>query len=283
MIRAQISLGILSLSGAAFAWGATGHMVVAGVAEPQLKPAARTEIERLLKVGGTTQTNEFLTAAAWSDDVRGDRPNTAPWHYINFFFRQDGQAAKGMPEPENVVKAIRDLTAILKDRNRSDLERADALRHIIHFVGDVHQPMHSTALESAETPNGDRGGNDFPIQPPAYAAGWNRPPSNLHSLWDGGCGIFDRVDRPLSSDGRAAIVAQARTLAALFPPSQVDTLDPEDWATESFAYARSVAYAISRGSQPNEAYLDKGRSVSAKRVAQAGHRLARLLNETLAP
>lgn len=283
MTRVLGIAGLLSLSAACFAWSATGHMVVAGIAEPQLTPAAKTEIERLLKVGGTTQTNEFLTSAAWSDDIRNDRPTTGPWHYINYFFRQDSQPAKGHPEPENVVKAIRDLTVVLKDKNKSDLERADALRHIIHFVGDVHQPLHATAMESAATPDGDRGGNDFAILPPAYAAGWSRPPNNLHSLWDGGCGAFERIARPLTEDGRGAIVSLSRTLAAIYPAPAVDTNDPEDWATESFAKARSVAYSIERGTQPSDQYLARGREISSQRVAMAGHRLARLLNQALTP
>lgn len=259
-------------------------MVIASIAKGQLTPYALTEANRLLKIGGDERTDDFLTAAVWADDIRNKRPETGPWHYINLHFRTDRKGTKNKPEDDNVVKAIEFMRKTLADKTKPDADRADALRFLMHFVGDLHQPLHAVARDSDEHPGGDRGGNDFKTQPPAYAAGESRPPTNLHSLWDGGVGLFPFFNRPLSPGDRATIELQARTIVASNPTSslkRVDVLDPMIWAREGLDGAMKVVYVLPEGSVPSEEYVRNGRKLVSERVALAGYRLAAILNDCL--
>ncbi len=272
------------VSTAAHAWSATGHMVIAAIAKRDMTPFAFSEANRLLKVGATPRADDLLTAAPWADDVRNERQETGPWHYINLHFRTDRKPVTNKPEAENAVVAIERLTKVLADKSKPDLERADALRYIIHFVGDLHQPLHAVARDSDEHPQGDRGGNDFKIQPPASMAGTSRPPTNLHSLWDGGVGLFPFRERPLSPLDRAAVELQAETIAAAIPAETlrgVDDLRPMNWAREGFAEARRTVYDLLENTVPSEEYMRRGRTLSARRAAYAGYRLAAILNRAL--
>jgi hypothetical protein len=268
----------------AHAWNDTGHMVIAAIAHRNLTPSAHSEAERLLKVGGTERTRDFFTASVWADDVRPEMRETGPWHFINFFFRADGKRPQGKPEPENAPVAIARFSAILADRARPDAERADALRFVLHFVGDIHQPLHSVARESEAHPKGDRGGNDFKIKPPRSFSYLDRPPTNLHWLWDSGAGLFDSIPRPLSAEGRRRVEAQADTLIAALPERtfrNVREQDPMRWARESFETAKRVSYALPEDSEPSDQYLRAARAAAAQRATLAGYRLADLLNRTL--
>ena len=260
-------------------------MVIAAIAERNLKTEVRLEADRLLRVGATDRAYDFITAGPWADDVRSQRQETGPWHYINFHFRTDGKRTTMKPEPENVVVAIERMTAILKDRTRPDLERADALRFLIHFVGDIHQPLHTSARDTDQFPEGDRGGNEHKIQTPLIFSREARPPTNLHSLWDRGVGLFPEVDRPLSPQGRLLVETQAITLMAALPsPGMIPApqMKPELWALEGHEYAKRIAYAVDNGAEPTLGYIRLGQSLSARRGVMAGYRLAQLLNEQLA-
>ncbi len=263
------------------AWNATGHMVIAKVALDELDPVARAECARLLQIGKTARAYDFLTAGPWADDTRTEA--NGPWHYINLHFREDGKKTFETAEPENVVTAIAKFSRVLKDRTKADAERADALRFLIHFVGDIHQPLHSVARDSDAFPAGDRGGNDFKIVPPKALESMNRPPSNLHSLWDLGCGLFVPIDRPLTTESEAKIGELANQLRKDHPRKRYVLADyePTTWAVESLKDARRSVYRLKEGSQPTDGYLREGRKVSAKRAAVAGYRLADVLNHLI--
>lgn len=277
-LRFLLSSSLFAVSAGAFAWNATGHMLVADIAQRNLRAEVDLECSRLLKVGATTQAYDFVTAGPWADAVRNDRKETGPWHYINFHFRTDGKPVTNEPEPSNVIFAIDQQATILADRTKPDMERADALRYLIHFVGDVHQPLHATAKDSDAFPKGDRGGNDFKIGVAPMFRQQQRPPTNLHALWDGGGGLFpDLGQNPLA---RQIIDLQAMTLLATVPaPATFGT--PKTWADESFGLAKSFVYSTPEGDVPSGAYLAQTQSISAHQAAFAGYRLADLLNHLL--
>lgn len=282
--RAALAAALIACSMTASAWNASGHMVIAAIAERNLRPEVRLEAERLLKIGATPRASDFITAGPWADDVRSQRQESGPWHYINLHFRIDGKPVKMKPDPENVVAAIARFSAILRDRSKSDEERADALRYLIHFVGDIHQPLHTTALDTDEWPEGDRGGNSFRIQPPLMLSRESRPPTNLHSLWDSGVGLFPEVDRPLARPDRKLVETQAITLMAAIPkparPSATD-VNPAAWASEGLQAAKSTVYTLKPNDMPSKSYVEAGQALSARRAATAGYRLALLLNTLL--
>jgi hypothetical protein len=273
---------LLALASAqSFAWFDTGHMVVAEIAYRHLDPQVRQEARRLLSLSNDLRTNDFRTCACWADDVKS-REN-GHWHYTNLYFRLDGKEAKGKPLEENVVWAIERFTRVVGDRSKSDAERLDALRFLNHFVGDIHQPLHATALETDELPNGDRGGNEFKILPPQ---GLNPIPRNLHFLWDSGAGLFAEQVRPLNEQGQRAIARYADEAIEAYPYAKFKadkkSSRPSDWAKESFELAKKVVYSdIRMNEEPSREYLQRARSVAQRRVAEAGYRLAELLNAAL--
>ena len=259
-------------------------MLVAAIAEKGLKPKVKAECTRLLQIGADARNSDFITTSPWADDIRRDRPETGPWHYIDFHFRTDGKPTANKPDTENAVWAIDKFSAVLKDKTKSDAERSEALRFLIHFVGDIHQPLHATARDSDEHPKGDKGGNDFRVTAPEDFKGISRPPRNLHSLWDFGGALFHGEQRPLSAESRARILAQANELSQALPPKAfkaVADLNPNDWAAESFAASKSVVYNLQEGTVPSSEYMTKAREVASRRIVLAGYRLSRLLNELL--
>ena len=253
----------------AFAWNEVGHRTIAAIAESRLSPTVKADVTRLL--AGMS----FGEASVWADNVRRDRPTTGPWHYKDTFFRRDGKPVKGKPGEENAVWAIRKFTAVLADKSKSDAERGEALRWIVHFVGDIHQPLHAVSFESDALPDGDAGGNRYKVLAPAELRNVPRPPENLHSLWDLGAGAFRTGTSP---------EALAQVIAAALPAKKLKgsgDLNPDLWAKESFNAAKDVAYQTPEGAEPSADYLATSRQTVVRRVALAGYRLAELLNRTL--
>lgn len=272
------------VAASAHAWNAVGHMVIAAVADRELTPEVRAEVARLAKIGASPENADPYGAAVWADDVRRDRPESAPWHYASLYFRKDGKPVKGKPADENVIVAIRRFSAVLADRAKPDAERAEALRWVMHFVGDVHQPLHAVTFESDAHAEGDRGGNAYALLPAKRFGDPERAPHQMHSLWDLGVGLFPSIPRPLTPETSAIVRRQADTLIAALPPETFPEraeADPAKWAEESHALAVDVAYSVPEGTEPTEAYLAKGENVAARRATLAGYRLADLLNRLL--
>jgi hypothetical protein len=151
------------------------------------------------------------------------------------------------------------------------------LRFIIHFVGDIHQPLHCATRVDSAHPDGDRGGNLVSIK-----VGTKK--TNLHSYWDGGIGSFPKTGanfKPpaLSLIGPAATKARAGNPATDPKLKLNDPTNYQAWADESLALAQTVAYkGMTSGSTPTAAYNTKATKVARKRVAWGGYRLAALLN-----
>jgi len=279
----RLPLAILAtlVSPSAFAWFDTGHMVVAEIAYRRLTPEARRKADDLVGIASDARTNDFRALACYADDHKSSAD--AHWHYTNIFFRQDGKQAKGKPRDENVVWAIDKFTKELSNKNAGALNRGIALRYLLHFVGDIHQPCHSTALESDKWPQGDRGGNEFKlVSPPNY----HPAPSNMHFLWDGCIGQFKEIVRPMNDEGQRLLIRYADMAEAASPYEKVKGLvalkAPSDWANESHRLAREVVYMNIRENEvPSSSYITTAQKAALERVALAGYRLAELVNSAL--
>lgn len=256
--------GLLLLSSAAFAWRDTGHQAVALIALQRLEPAQRARLEAILK--GDPEMGDLLDAAVWPDRHRR-RPDR---HYVNFILG----ASKRRGEPpvgENVITAIEELKQIVRDRRGSAIEQAEALAELIHFVGDIHQPLHTTARVCPAAPNGDRGGNDFLLR------GKYR---NLHSLWDNAFALVSPLTTP--QDLAADLMRQ-------HPDSrlrkQLAVTDPRRWAIEGYEICRRQVYRLDdKGPEPTlppAKYERAAERTARTRLALAGYRLGDLLNEVL--
>lgn len=252
---ALFAAGWLALAPGALAWGSKGHRIVARLAEAQLTPAARATADRLLAVRGARHLADVST---WADDLRERDPalfeRTRRMHYVDFdapdcIYRPVRDCHDG----ECVVAAIGHYSAILADRHADAAARAEALAFVVHFVADVHQPLHADDRR-------DFGGNRFQVH-------WRDRGTNLHRLWDSGL---------LEATGWSA-ARYARELAGT-PVASGGT--PATWAEESCRIDRDdgvypASHVIDR------AYVEHALPIIELRLQQAGARLARLLNADL--
>jgi len=307
-VRSFFVLFALSLAcNSAWAWGCKGHQTVALIAEKQLTPQARQFVEKLLtenpvdpqlkRYCGSATRDLMADASTWADDVRGTVKN-GPWHYIDIpRGAARGPAARYCGDGGCVTQAIRDQLAILKDKNADPPKRADALRYLIHFVGDLHMPLHAIS-------NNDEGGNCVPVR---YFRRWPQEhhdsyTPNLHSLWD--TAIVERdmegAEPPEYADFLGLL------FSADFAKWQAAGVHIDDWAWESHDWAESIVYGALVPQVPVEipatvhscadadnignrmlhlnlfagqSYQEAAAPVVEQRMAQAGVRLAMILNE----
>jgi hypothetical protein len=168
-----VAWGLAALLGlspsVAFGWGDGGHEIVAAIAYSRLNDRAKAEADRLLAVpvspAGRPEPSDpakrFMHAAHWADDVKPMLPDTADEHFIDQPFSPDGTTLPGdLPKSDNIVVALKWYVLTLRIGS-NDSEKARALRFVIHFVGDIHQPLHCSTRVTRALPEGDRGGNDF--------------------------------------------------------------------------------------------------------------------------
>lgn len=238
-------------------WGVEGHRVVAGIAADRLTPRAASEAARLLHGAS------LPTISTWADEVRSQRPETGPWHYVNIPVIDSAyDAAKECPGGACILGALDRQLALLADRKQSDSVRSEALKWVVHLIGDLHQPLHVGD-------RGDRGGNDVKLT-------WFGRSSNLHSVWDSGI---------LSAMGMDDVALRRELEGRLAQRNDLATIErgtPLSWAMESHDAARDVAYRFLPPSLDlGQDYLDAARPTVEERLLRAGVRLAAVLNQAL--
>ncbi len=250
------------LPASAFAWGAQGHRLVARIAEAHLDPAAKAEVDRLL---ATEPGDTLASIAPWADQLRAEDPDlgkrSAGWHYVNM--AEDGciyDPPRHCRDGDCVIEALKAQSARLADRSLSDAERLQALKFVVHLVGDMHQPMHAGYGH-------DKGGNTYQLQ-------FNERGTNLHSLWDSGMFYALQLDDDQYLQRLQALPAPAGIVA----PQLQD--DAARWAEQSCSIATRKGVYPS-GHKVDDAYADTWRPVAEAQLRLAGERLAALLNELL--
>ena len=258
-------IGLIStaLAPPAHAWGCKGHQAVALIAEVHMTPHAREAATQILAAVPIDPTlprycmpaapDAFSDASTWPDDIRRLRPDTPPWHFIDIpRGAPKSDLSKYCPEPEScVTRALADQVRVLRDPTTSAQAKADALRFIIHFVGDIHQPLHAIT-------NNDMGGNCVPVTffgqvpqegPPGRrlvepgGSVQNSPGSgsfhpNLHSIWD--TDIVEHLSPDETSSQLASNLDQkfsAQISSWMKQPANFD-----EWAWESHELAEKVVY-----------------------------------------
>ncbi|GAB5496120.1 MAG: S1/P1 nuclease [Phycisphaerales bacterium] len=249
-------------------WGRDGHAIVANIAWRELSPEARDEIKKLL---GESSLPEI---ASWADVVRRD-PNydwSAPMHYVNMPIDATGYDHERDCPPEGcVVSAVDRFAAVLKDRNASAQDRGEALMFIVHFVGDMHQPMHGGRAE-------DRGGNSIEIT-------FFDESTNLHRIWDSGIlNASSNETWPERADRLYDSIDEMDRVAWLADTAEANWLDSSGrWAFESHNLAEQYAYIVTNNSTVGAEYVSETAPVAELRLKQAGIRLAAVLEDCLGP
>jgi S1/P1 Nuclease len=266
-LRAILLLATLGCS-PALAWGPEGHKIVGDIARHYLSATAKENIRAMLG-------NDNLAAiSSWADEVRPQRPETYDWHFVDIptnaagfseerdCYRPRERGPFSQTDRHNcVVDRITLFRRTLADQNASLQDRIEALKFLVHFVGDIHQPMH--AIEEA------RGGNDIQVM----AFGTNRcgdTACNLHYEWD--VGLIDHTGR-----SETAYVRYLEQMIARRKLRASGT--PEDWANESFHWAKRAW--LNEGGEVTEEYYRRNIHIVDDRLALAGLRLAAMLNQTL--
>jgi nuclease S1 len=252
------TLATSMMVGPAWGWGRLGHRVAGQIAEARLTPAAKAAVQSLLEPG-----ESLADVSTWADEVRSKRRESGPWHYVNVPITEPKYDAKFVPKEGCVVTKIEDFRKILADPNAPRVERQEALKFLVHFVQDMHQPVHVGHRD-------DRGGNDLQVQ--FFGEG-----SNLHRVWDSG--LLDRANHTEKE--------WVELLSKTITPELADTWSkggPSDWATESLEVARG-AYRnppdnaeLKKGAKLGQPYQDANLPLAERRVTQAGVRLAWILN-----
>ena len=291
LFKSSIALGVACLIFGtpltSWSWGAGGQMMVAQIASGRLNPRAKAQVKALLAIpispaDVSAKSKDFVNAAHWADDLRPfpEFDSFKQLHLIDTAFSTDGTALPTLPTP-NIVTALEDNVNILKTSTDKNAQ-AQALRLIIHFVGDIHQPLHCTTRVDSANPEGDRGGNLVSLIVPDKNGKLKK--TNLHSFWDGGIGNFpptglDFKPPPLSQIPAAAAKAKAGNPDTAPGLKLYDPFNFSAWSEESLTFAKDVAYkGMKNGTKPTAAYKTKALKVANQRVAWAGYRLAALLN-----
>ncbi len=245
----------------ALGWDENGHQIVAAIAWEDLTPEARKTVEDLLK----EDADQSLTAAStWADRIKSDPGYN--WadslHYVNLAEGADAyDPQRDCASGDCVVAAIDRFTLVMRDPNAPLEKRREALKFVVHFVGDVHQPMHASRAA-------DRGGNSIKVT-------FFDAHTDLHTLWDKQ--LFRHAQKAWDAYGaelRKAITDEQRTTWA--------ASTPVEWATESWKLALGNAY-VPMDSELGQAYYDKNLPVMEERFKAAGVRLAAVLNGTYKP
>ena len=291
----------------ALGWWCEGHEAVAIIAERHLSPTAAASVMKLLqehpaqtpRTCKDATTDLMAIASTWADDVKRSE-KTGSWHYMDIplglkkgdpeeYCEPIGPSSNGGERPGCILSALRSVVNILHSDKESDEEKATALRYLIHLVGDLHQPMHTTS-------NNDQGGNCTPVQ------FFDDPKiENLHSVWDGLVVNKDmagrnetvpqfaqRLDRDFLSKRtgwvksapefdkwawEGHVVAQKYAYGDLDPKPPVEKYDPKPQC--NVERDRFGALHITAG----DTYEKASAPVAEEQIAKAGYRLAEILNE----
>ena len=279
-----IILSFASFPASALAWGYEGHEVIAAIARSYLTPTAKAQVDALLATDQDSLTaHDMLSEATWADAYRGaGHKETAAWHFVDieldhpdlksacFGYPSPGALASQGPAQDCIVDKIDAFSKELASPSTSSAERLLALKYLLHFVGDVHQPLHASD-------NHDRGGN-------CVLLGMSGPRTvNLHSYWD------TAVVQAMGSDPQAVAAKLVQTIT----PDELAAWrksDPKAWAMESYEVAKARVYTI--GSKPGcnndtspvilpPGYDEAAVQTAAVQLQKAGVRLAMVLNQAL--
>ena len=257
------------------AWGALGHQLVGDLAEPHLQPSTARAVRDL--IAGEPEPT-LGGVANWADSLRDTDPDrfkqTSRWHYVNLPETSCGyDMVRDCANGQCVVEAIQTQRTLLADRNKSRETRRDALKFLVHLVGDAHQPLHAGNHD-------DKGGNQFQISlrtdiaPESYARNrYNNGVigTNLHAVWD---------YYLLASANLDQTQYLQRLATKAWPPATDSSSDPRLWVEESCRLSNTPGLYPPQHIM-DRSYLDAQRPLAELRIHQAAERLAQLLNATL--
>jgi nuclease S1 len=241
----------------AYAWGKTGHRAAARIAEDHLTPRAKAAVQLLLGPG--VRLADF---ANWADEQQ-EVGGTAAWHYVDVPIGESRYDGRYCPQQGCVVSKIQDFRRVLADPVAGKAQKQLALRFLVHFIADLHQPLHVGD-------DNDKGGNLLQVR--FFDEG-----SNLHKVWDS-----QIIDRHTQNENvwvwDLTFVANPERVAEWSKGS------PEEWASESLILSKTIrrvpgsSASLRPGARIGSEYCRVSRPVIQQQLARAGIRTAWMLN-----
>lgn len=253
-LHSFLSLSFLFLSVAPmFGWGQKGHDTVAFIAENHLTPVTRQKISELL------DGKSIVYWANWMDNASHtpEYAYTKTWHYKNIDPEFSYDTAPNIPEG-NVVQAIYEQTELLNKPDTSKEQKALALKMIVHFMGDLHQPMHMGRAS-------DLGGNRHSVKL------FDRY-SNLHSAWDSW--LPEQAHKWSYTEWAQQIDRNDTTVN-----EEIFTItNPDEWGRQTYEIATKIYDTTPEDSALSYDYIAEWTPVVEQQFLRGGLRLADILN-----
>ena len=242
----------ISLVHAADDWGRTGHRATGEIAEQYLTKKAKKQIDELLN------GQSLAIVSTFADEIKSDERyrSYGPWHYVNFPFgaRYENHSKN---ERGDIIRAIDTCINVLKDENEPKENKVFHLKLLVHFIGDLHQPLHIGLAE-------DKGANDFQVR-------WFDEGTNLHSVWD-----TKMIESYNMSYTELAMNTERLSKAQLEYIKRGDVLS---WMYESRNLCEDIYKNTKSGEKLSYVYMYKYVDVMRSQLQKGGIRLAVLLND----
>ncbi len=233
-------------------WGKTGHRATGQIADKYLTKKTKRAIHKLLD----GQSMAFVSTFA--DEIKSDDSykKYGSWHYVNFPFDEEYKE-ETRSEHGDLIQAIETCVKILKDKKTLRKDKVFYLKMLIHFVGDLHQPLHVGRGE-------DKGGNDIQVR-------WFKDGSNLHRVWDSDMIDYYGMSYTELSDNTTAL---SKTQIIEIQKGSII-----DWVYDSQHLAKKVYASANVGEKLSYRYMYNYFPIVRSQLQKGGIRLAKILNE----
>ena len=262
LLLALLQIGIVQ---PALAWGPEGHSIVAEIAQRHLTPKAAAQVRQIMGKDAS-----LASLSSWADDYRALHIETSRWHFVDIPIDAQGydeaRDCASTPQGDCIVHEIARNLHDLEDAASSAQQRLEALKFVVHFVGDINQPLHTVG-----EPQGYNGMAVCYFSGPAKN---DCVPTNLHAVWDTG------LIRSIFYDWGAYVEYLENDWIPQQDISALSAGSPVDWALEAHTAAHDVVTpGVNMNDHLGAAYLSKVRPTLDRQLAAAALRLARTLNE----
>lgn len=257
MKKIFIVFSLLLLSSHAFFanedWGQTGHRATGQIAEDHLSMKAKKQINKILK------GKSLAIVSTYADEIKSDSRfrEFGPWHYVNLPQGETRYTEANAAPEGDLLMAIRRCVELLKDRSTSNEDKEFYLKMLVHFIGDLHQPLHAGRGE-------DKGGNDIQVR-------WFNEGTNLHSVWDS----------KMINSYQMSYTELASNTDYLSPRQKHEIAlgSFEDWMYESKELSKKVYDSAEVGENLSYRYMYNWFPVVREQLQKGGIRLAKVLND----
>jgi len=299
---------ILTLANfSALGWDDTGHKITAYIAWQRMSPDVRERVLKTLLAAPEDSTigtyympygsqavdarkrDFFMFMATWADvvrdrafETRSKKYHHSNWHYDDTFWTvKDGKIEYLKPNEEGglALTRIAEYEKLIRS-NAPDSEKALAIAWLQHTIGDIHQPLHSSARVTDTEPKGDQGGNLFLLTPQGTP---RDKQENLHWFWDSI--VVRNIPNTKNECDIDFLEPLAQSFMKKYPfdkmQAKLDIGHPEAWAKESLNYAQNDVFSsdLKRFEMPAEKYKKKALEIAEQRLALAGYRMAEILSQ----